>query len=81
MLVTLAIKFTNALGVKGKQNKINIGITPCSSIYLINLSADLRCFSRIIYFPIRITLVVIVVIIVWFIGRKVEKHFMHSSKE
>jgi uncharacterized membrane protein YdjX (TVP38/TMEM64 family) len=31
--------------------------------------------------PIRITLVVIVVIIVWFIGRKVEKHFMHSSKE
>jgi uncharacterized membrane protein YdjX (TVP38/TMEM64 family) len=31
--------------------------------------------------PIRITLVVIVIIIVWFIGRKVEKHFMHSSKE
>ncbi|MDT3960287.1 TVP38/TMEM64 family protein [Staphylococcus kloosii] len=31
--------------------------------------------------PIRITLVVIVVIIVWFIGRKLEKHFMHSSKE
>lgn len=31
--------------------------------------------------PLRITIVVIVVIIVWFIGRKVEKHFMHSSKE
>lgn len=31
--------------------------------------------------PIRITIVVIVVIIVWFIGRQVEKHFMHSSEE
>ena len=31
--------------------------------------------------PLRITIVVIVVIIVWFIGRKVEKHFIHSSKE
>lgn len=31
--------------------------------------------------PLRITIVVLVVIVVWFIGRKLEKHFMHSSEE
>ncbi|MBF7017523.1 TVP38/TMEM64 family protein [Staphylococcus durrellii] len=31
--------------------------------------------------PLRITIVAIIVIVVWFGGRKLEKHFMHSTEE
>lgn len=31
--------------------------------------------------PIRLITIIIVILIVWFVGRKIEKHFMHSSEE
>ena len=31
--------------------------------------------------PTRLILIMIVFVIVWFIGRKIEKYFMHSSGE
>ncbi|MGO1882145.1 MAG: TVP38/TMEM64 family protein [Staphylococcus equorum] len=31
--------------------------------------------------PTRLITIIIVILIVWFVGRKIEKHFMHSSEE
>lgn len=31
--------------------------------------------------PARLITIIIVILIVWFVGRKIEKHFMHSSEE
>ncbi|HLR18518.1 MAG TPA: TVP38/TMEM64 family protein [Staphylococcus sp.] len=31
--------------------------------------------------PSRLIIIVIIILVVWFLGRKIEKHFMHASKE
>ncbi|WP_261721595.1 TVP38/TMEM64 family protein [Staphylococcus equorum] len=31
--------------------------------------------------PTRLITIIIVILIIWFVGRKIEKHFMHSSEE
>ena len=50
MCETLATILTTALGVKGKQSKIKIGITPRRSTKEIKRCVVLRAFTRCIYF-------------------------------